>query len=167
MSSEQQTIPGGTRRLMFHTLAKTTSKYLEMDADITWTLRCLPLCYSLNHKILNFRVVNVTFSGGKYPGGAAVFSVSPLNNICLYLSLLYLVPVVNAPAPLGSLPSRLTSHHNRLTSQRIYLHTILNKWVCAIADGSRSRYCCYYLAIIITSLQVWCLGTGLVYCSTY
>ena len=69
MSSEQNTIPGITRRLMFHTLAKTSSKYLEMDADITWTLNRLPFCYSLNHAILNFRVVNVTFSGGKYPGG--------------------------------------------------------------------------------------------------
>ena len=70
MSSEQNTIPGITRRLMFNTLAKTSSKYLEMDADITWTLNSLPLCYSLNHAILNFRVVNVTSSGGKYPRGS-------------------------------------------------------------------------------------------------
>jgi hypothetical protein len=89
---------------MFHTLAKTSSKYLEMDADITWTLHRFPLCYSLNHAILNFRVVNVTFSGGKYPGGQKKV------NVCLYLSLLYLVPVVNAPAPLGSPHPHLTHH---------------------------------------------------------
>ena len=80
---------------MFNTLAKTSSKYLEMDADITWTLNSLPLCYSLNHAILNFRVVNVTSSGGKYPGG------SEKVNVCLYFSLLYLREVVTTPAPLG------------------------------------------------------------------
>ena len=159
MSSEQHTIPVVTRRLMFHTLAKTSSKYLEMDADITRTLNRFPLCYSLNHKILNFRVVNVTFSGGKYPGG------QKKEYVCLYLSLLYLVRVVNTPAPLGS-PIPTSRQHSQPKPAKLCLGCILladnavatemryHIVVCLPKLAHLTIHCAYRLAIVAPTLQV-------------
>ena len=81
--------------------------------------------------------------------------------LCLYLSLLYLVPVVNAPAPLGSPNPRLAaasrhpSCHTSIAVNR-FAHAVIANDFTRSTNGRRRRGStrCRYLTIIIPSCKV-------------